>query len=160
MYEEVLRLYGMDRIPSTLPAGRGRLGVRTKRQAVDAKLHAALSACGMNETMTYSFAAADDLEKLRMGEEGLGQAAELINPMNADQCCMRRTIVPGLLRSVAYNQSRGVANIQLYEMGTVFSAHEGAQKPKERRRLAGVLAGAMHDASWNCAPAALDFFDG
>lgn len=160
LYEEVLRLYGMDRIPSTLPAGRGRLGVRTKRQAVDAKLHAALSACGMNETMTYSFAAADDLEKLRMGEEGLGQAAELINPMNADQCCMRRTIVPGLLRSVAYNQSRGVANIQLYEMGTVFSAHEGAQKPKERRRLAGVLAGAMNDASWNCAPAAFDFFDG
>lgn len=160
LYEEVLRLYGMDRIPSTLPAGRGRLGVRTKRQVVDAKLHAALSACGMNETMTYSFAAADDLEKLRMGEEGLGQAAELINPMNADQCCMRRTIVPGLLRSVAYNQSRGVANIQLYEMGTVFSAHEGAQKPKERCKLAGVLAGAMHDASWNCAPAAFDFFDG
>ena len=50
--------------------------------------------------------------------------------------------------------------IQLYEMGTVFSAHEGAQKPKERRKLAGVLAGAMHDASWNCAPAAFDFFDG
>lgn len=160
LYEEVLRLYGMDRIPSTLPASRGRLGVRTQRQAVDAKLHAALSACGMNETMTYSFAAADDVEKLRMSEEGLGEAAELINPMNADQSCMRRTIVPGLLRSVAYNQSRGVANIQLYEMGTVFSAHEGSQKPKERRKLAGVLAGAMGDTAWNNAPAAFDFFDG
>ena len=67
----------------------------------------------------------------------MGQAAELINPMKADQCCMRRTIVPGLLRSVAYNQSRGVKNVQLYEMGTVFSAHEGAQKPKERRKLKG-----------------------
>lgn len=160
LYEEVLRLYGMDRIPSTLPAGRGRLGVRTPQQLVDAKLHATLSACGMNETMTYSFAAADDVEKLRMNEEGLGEAAELINPMNAEQSCMRRTIVPGLLRSVAYNQSRGVSNIQLYEIGTVFSAREGAAQPKERRKLAGVLAGAMGPAAWNNAPAAFDFFDG
>lgn len=160
LYEEVLRLYGMDRIPSTLPAGRGRLGVRTPQQIVDAKLHATLSACGMNETMTYSFAAADDVEKLRMNEEGLGEAAELINPMNAEQSCMRRTIVPGLLRSVAYNQSRGVSNIQLYEIGTVFSAREGAAQPKERRKLAGVLAGAMGPVAWNNAPAAFDFFDG
>lgn len=160
LYEEVLRLYGMDRIPSTLPAGRGRLGVRTPQQLVDAKLHATLSACGMNETMTYSFAAADDVEKLRMNEEGLGEAAELINPMNAEQSCMRRTIVPGLLRSVAYNQSRGVSNIQLYEIGTVFSAREGAAQPKERRKLAGVLAGAMGPVAWNNVPAAFDFFDG
>lgn len=160
LYEEVLRLYGMDRIPSTLPAGRGRLGVRTPQQLVDAKLHATLSACGMNETMTYSFAAADDVEKLRMNEEGLGEAAELINPMNAEQSCMRRTIVPGLLRSVAYNQSRGVSNIQLYEIGTVFSAREGAAQPKERRKLSGVLAGAMGPVAWNNAPAAFDFFDG
>lgn len=160
LYEEVLRLYGMDRIPSTLPAGRGRLGVRTPQQLVDAKLHATLSACGMNETMTYSFAAVDDVEKLRMNEEGLGEAAELINPMNAEQSCMRRTIVPGLLRSVAYNQSRGVSNIQLYEIGTVFSAREGAAQPKERRKLAGVLAGAMGPVAWNNAPAAFDFFDG
>lgn len=160
LYEEVLRLYGMDRISSTLPAGRGRLGVRTPQQLVDAKLHATLSACGMNETMTYSFAAADDVEKLRMNEEGLGEAAELINPMNAEQSCMRRTIVPGLLRSVAYNQSRGVSNIQLYEIGTVFSSCEGAAQPKERRRLAGVLAGSMGPVAWNNAPAAFDFFDG
>lgn len=160
LYEEVLRLYGMDRIPSTLPAGRGRLGVRTPQQIVDAKLHATLSACGMNETMTYSFAAADDVEKLRMNEEGLGEAAELINPMNAEQSCMRRTIIPGLLRSVAYNQSRGVDNIQLYEIGTVFFAREGAAQPKERCRIAGVLAGAMGPAAWNNAPAVFDFFDG
>lgn len=160
LYEEVLRLYGMDRIPSTLPAGRGRLGVRTSQQIVDAKLHATLASCGMNETMTYSFAAADDVEKLRMNEEGLGEAAELINPMNAEQSCMRRTIVPGLLRSVAYNQSRGVSNIQLYEIGTVFSSREGAAQPKERRRLAGVLAGSMGPVAWNNAPAAFDFFDG
>ena len=160
LYEEVLRLYGMDRIPATLPGGRGRVGVRTKRQECEAKVNAALVACGLNETMTYSFAGENDLADLRMSEEGLGEAVALINPMNAEHAYMRRSIIPGLLRSVAYNQSRGVTNIQLYEMGTVFAAHEGAKKPKERKRVAGVLAGAMGNAGWNVAPAAFDFFDG
>ena len=43
-----------------------------------------------------------------------------LNPLNADMSVMRQSIVPGLLRSVAYNQARGVKNIQLYEIGTVF----------------------------------------
>ena len=160
LYEEVLRLYGMDRIESTLPAGRGRVGVRTRHQECERIVHRAMTASGLNETMTYSFAGGDDLELLRMREEGMGEAAELINPMNADHAFMRRSIVPGLLRSVAYNQSHGVADIQLYEVGTVFFAHEGSKKPREKRRVAGVLAGAMGPKAWNAEPAAFDFFDG
>ena len=160
LYEEVLRLYGMDKIPSTLPAGRGRVGVRTPEQLIDAKIHATLRSSGLNETMTYSFACTDDLEKLRMKEDGLGKAVELINPMNAEQAHMRRSIIPGLLRSVAYNQARGVKNIQLYEIGVVFAAHEGAKKPKERRRVAGVLAGSMAESAWNHTEVPFDFFDG
>ena len=110
--------------------------------------------------MTYSFAEPGDLERLRMPAEGLGEPVELINPLNADQSVMRQSIIPGLLRSVAYNQSRGVKNVQLYETGVVFYAHEGKKQPKEKRKVAGVLAGAMREAGWNDAPAAFDFFDG
>ncbi len=160
LYEEVLRLYGMDRIPATLPGGRGRFGVRTHLAHVIDTINRTMTASGMNETMTYSFAEPTELERLRMPLEGLGQAVELINPMNADQSVMRQSIIPGLLRSVAHNQARGVKNIQLYEHGMVFFAHEGKKQPRERRRLAGVLAGSMTDAGWNSKPAAFDFFDG
>lgn len=162
LYEEVLRLYGMDLIPSTLPGGRGRFSVKTPSQKRIALLHDALRACGLNETMTYSFADPKDLEQLRMDAEilGLGQAVELINPMSVDQSVMRQSIIPGLLRSVSYNQNRGVKNVQLYEMGVVFSAAEGRKKPKERMKLAGVLAGAFGDKQWNSDPAPFDFFDG
>ena len=34
LYEEVLRLYGMDRIPSTLPGGPGRVGIKTEAQRI------------------------------------------------------------------------------------------------------------------------------
>ena len=53
-----------------------------------------------------------------------------------------------------------MADIQLYEVGTVFFAHEGSKKPREKRRAAGVLAGAMGQKAWNAEPAAFDFFDG
>ena len=162
LYEEVLRLYGMDLIPSTLPGGRGRFAVKTVNQQRTALLHDTLRACGLNETMTYSFADPADLEKLRMDAEklGLGQAVELLNPMSVEQSVMRQSIIPGLMRSVAYNQNRGVKNVQLYEVGVVFAAAEGRKKPKERVKVAGVLAGAFGDKQWNHEPAPFDFFDG
>ena len=160
LYEEVLRLWGMDRIPATLPGGPGRVGTRTRAEHVMDAINRTLRASGLNETMTYSFAEPGDLERLRMPAEGLGEPVELINPLNADQSVMRQSIIPGLLRSVAYNQSRGVKNVQLYETGVVFYAHEGKKQPKEKRKVTGVLAGAMREAGWNDAPAAFDFFDG
>ncbi|HIW77259.1 MULTISPECIES: phenylalanine--tRNA ligase subunit beta [Gordonibacter] len=160
LYEEVLRLWGMDRIPATLPGGRERVGTRTPAERTMDTINHTLRASGLNETMTYSFAEPGDLERLRLPADGLGEPVELINPLNADQSVMRQSIIPGLLRSVAYNQSRGVKNVQLYESGMVFFAHEGKKQPKEKRKLAGVLAGAMRDAGWNDAPAAFDFFDG
>ena len=160
LYEEILRLYGMDRIKPTLPESRGRLGVRTQKERKMSKLNTALRACGLNETMTYSFANPEDIDTLRLPKEGIGQPVQLINPLNAEQSVMRQSILPGLLKSAAYNQSRGVKNIQLYETGVVFFAHEGKKKPKEREKLAGVMCGAMAHATWNSAPYAFDFFDG
>ena len=160
LYEEVLRLWGMDRIEPTLPGGRERVGVRTDEQQARRLVNHTLRASGMNETMTYSFAEPGDIERLRLPAEGLGCAVELLNPLNADQSVMRQSIIPGLLRSVAYNQARGVRNIQLYEIGTVFFAAEGRKKAKERQRLAGVLAGSMGDAAWNAPAVPFDFFDG
>ena len=160
LYEEVLRLWGMDRIPATLPGSPKRVGTRTEAERTVALVNETLRAAGLNETMTYSFAEPADLERLRLPAEGLGEPVELLNPLNADQSVMRQSIVPGLLRSVSYNLARGVADVQLYEAGTVFAAAEGRKKPKERKRVAGVLAGAMGDAAWNRPRVPFDFFDG
>ena len=119
-----------------------------------------MRASGLNETMTYSFADPHELEQLRMSTEGMGVPVELLNPLNAEQSVMRQSIIPGLMRSVAYNQSRGVHNVQLYETGVVFFGAEGHKKPKERQRLAAVMAGGMGDDAWNRKTVAFDFFDG
>lgn len=158
LYEEVLRLVGMDSITPTLPAGEGRLAVRTPEQLLSRKLGEVLRSCGLCETMTYSFADPSDNEKLHMnaGVEPL----RLLNPINAEQSILRESIIPGLLHSVSYNQNHGVDNIQLYEIGEVFRARPGHKKPYETLKVAGVLAGSMTEKAWNKPALAFDFFDG
>lgn len=160
LFEEVLRLWGMDKVPSTLPSSPKRVGERSYEEHVRGIVDFTLRSSGLNETMTYSFVDADDVSRLQITEEDLGDPVELINPMSADQSVMRQTIIPGLLRSVAYNQHHGTDNIQLYEIGTVFAGAEGRQSPKERKAVAAVLAGAMHDDGWNVSSQQFDFFDG
>ena len=158
LYEEVLRIYGMDRVEATLPGG-AHAGGRSLEQRRLVKIDACMRAAGLNETMTYSLVSADDLQLARMPQEGRGEAVELINPMSAEQSVMRRSILPGLLRSVAYNQAHGVANVQLFERGVVFGAAQGRKNPKESALVAGVLTGSWNEAGWNEQAGPLDFFD-
>ncbi len=157
--EEILRIWGMDRVESRLPGGEGRIGSRTAAQINLDKLGSALRASGLNETMTYAFASRGDNELLGMSfAEGV-EPVELINPLGSDQSLLRMSIIPGLLRSVAYNQSHGVSDVQLYELGAVFTIGEGRKLPRERNLLAGVLTGSWNRQGWNEASRPLDFFD-
>ncbi len=158
LYEEVLRIWGMDRVEPTLPGG-AHAGGRTLEQRRLVKIDSCLRSCGLNETMTYSFVDASDMERARIPEEGRGEAVELLNPMSNEQSVMRRSILPGLLRSVAYNQSHGVENVQLFERGIVFGAAEGRKNPKETMLVAGVLTGSWNETGWNQPAVALDFYD-
>jgi phenylalanyl-tRNA synthetase beta chain len=84
---------------------------------------------------------------------------KLLNPMSADQAELRVSTLPGLLRAVAHNRNRGVADVHLYEIGSVWLTTDGRKLPKERTVVAGVLAGAWDRSGWNDRPPALDLFD-
>ncbi len=160
LIEEVLRIHGMERVAATLPAGRGRVGELTREQRWRERIGATLRACGLNETMTYSFV--DPGDTARLGHElPEGElASELLNPMSGEQSVLRHMLLPGLLRSVSYNQRRGVSNVHLYEIGSTFVASPGRKQPKEHARVAGALAGAWQVPSWNEPAVPLGFFDG
>lgn len=160
LIEEVLRLWGMGRVEATIPAARNHIGGLTREQHLTRKVGQILRACGLNEATNFAFAAADDLKKIGMSEEGRGCPVVLMDPLIADQTEMRRSLLPGLLRSVAYNEAHGTANVQLYEIGTLFHGRENASAPKERQSVAGVLSGAMGEVSWNDKPRSLRFFEG
>ncbi|MDY0088560.1 MAG: phenylalanine--tRNA ligase subunit beta [Coriobacteriia bacterium] len=160
LIEEVVRVWGMERIVSTLPGGRGRVGRLTERQRWLRRIDATMRSAGLNETMTYSFIDPADLAHARMSMAEGEVLVELTNPMSEEQAVMRTSLLPGLLRSVSYNQRRGVPDIHLYEVGAVFSTSQGRKLPREHVSLGGVMAGMWSRPSWTGESMTLDFFDG
>ncbi len=160
LIEEIVRLWGMDRVPATIPAARNHIGGLTHDQRLVREVGQILRACGLNETLSYAFAAPGDLERCGMSDEGRGVPVKIMRPLVAEQSEMRRTLLPGLLTSVAYNEAHGHENVHLYEIGTLFHGRENASLPKENQSVAGVLSGTWGDISWNQKYAPLRFFDG
>ena len=159
LIEEVCRLWGEGDITPTLPAAKNHAGGLTVDQRRVRLIGQTLRACGLSETSTYCFADPSDLVKLGITDEGRGIPVKIINPLVADQSQMRQSMLPGLLRSVAYNLDHGVPNVALYEIGRVFYGHEGKSQPDEPSFVAGVLAGKRADDAWNQKYAEYDFFD-
>ena len=159
LIEEVLRLWGMDRVTPTLPAAKNHHGGLTVDQQRAHLIGQTLRACGLSETFTYCFAEDGDLERAGISEQGRGVAVRIMNPLLANNSEMRRSILPGLLRSVAYNLDHGVENVTLYEQGRVFFGHEKRTLPDEPRFVCGVMSGAWGLDGWNEKHAKLDFFD-
>lgn len=160
LIEEVLRLWGMGRVEATIPAAKNHIGGLTREQQLTRKVGQILRACGLNETTTFGFAAPGDLEKIHMSADGRGVPVVLMNPLVAEQTEMRRSLLPGLLQSVAYNEAHGTANVHLYEIGTLFHGRENASLPRETQSVAGVLAGSWTDQTWNNSVDKLRFFAG
>ena len=159
LVEEVLRLWGEGDVEPTLPAARNHAGGLTVEQQRLRLVGRTMRAAGLSETMTYNFADPRDLERLGVPDEGRGVPVKIMHPLVADQGEMRRDLLPGLLRSVAYNLDHGVGNVHLYEVGRLFFGHEHRSQPDEPTYVAGVMCGAWDDDQWNRKFGRLDFFD-
>jgi phenylalanyl-tRNA synthetase beta chain len=159
LIEEVVRVHGMGEVASTLPAGRGRIGGLTPDQRRRERIGAALRGAGLNEAITWSFADPADVGRVGWVFGPDEQPVRLLNPMSSEQSLMRFTTLPGLVRAVADNRRKGVADVHLYEIGTVWWTSPGRKQPKEREVVAGVLAGSWNRPGWNDPPVPLDLFD-
>jgi phenylalanyl-tRNA synthetase beta chain len=159
LVEEVVRLWGEGDIEPTLPAAKNHAGGLTEDQQRLRLIGRTLRASGLSETMCYNFADPHDLERLGIPDEGRGLPVHILHPLVADQGEMRRDLMPGLLRSVAYNLDHGVQNVHLYEIGRLFFAREHKSQPSEPSYIGAVMCGAWDDDKWCAKYQNLDFFD-
>lgn len=155
VYEEVLRIWGFDRIPYTLPAVGGAdapmsAGHRLRRLTQDY-----LSASGLSEAITYAF---HDRERdeayptLRPGKAALA----LANPLSDRYAVLRRSLLPNLVEAGRYNQRRGASAVRLFELGHIFWAEQHDQNAETE--TVALLVGGRLGTPWERS-AELDFFD-
>jgi phenylalanyl-tRNA synthetase beta chain len=159
LIEEVVRVHGMGTVLSTLPAGRGRIGGLTSAQRRRERVGAALRGAGLNEAITWSFADPADAGRIGWVFGPEERPVRLLNPMSSEQSLLRFSTLPGLVRAVADNRRKGVADVHLYEIGSVWWTAPGRKQPKERAVVAGVLAGWWNRPGWNDRSEPLDLFD-
>jgi phenylalanyl-tRNA synthetase beta chain len=156
--EEVLRIIGVDRIPST-PFDRGetpRKPVLTLLQLRTRKAKRSLATRGLVEAVTWSFIAKQQAELFGGG----GLELALANPIAADLSDMRPSLVPGLIAAAQRNADRGIADVALFEVGQIF---RGDQPADQMTAAAGVRrASAKASGSgrhWSGTAGAVDAFD-
>ncbi|MFC2078153.1 phenylalanine--tRNA ligase subunit beta, partial [Candidatus Bipolaricaulota bacterium] len=133
LVEEVGRIYGYDRFPSTTPKMTLRVGRKDRIERGKDRIRDVLVAQGMCEVLTDGFDKPPWREGLSLPADDL---VRVRNPMAATQEAMRLSLLPGLLGVVETNLNVGVEGGMVFELGRIFSRSEG-----ERESLAGVLFG-------------------
>jgi phenylalanyl-tRNA synthetase beta chain len=166
LVEEVLRVWGYDRLPTRLPPASSPGGHKEPRRRVEERLADAAVAAGLYETVNYPFVDRDHDEAsfgdwLRLTETAL-EPLGLVNPLDASRRHLRATLLPGLLDSVGRNLRQGADSVGLFEIGRAFGSAGASDRPEsyESRRFAFALAGERR-AHWS-VPEKLrgaDFFD-
>ncbi|MFL5893967.1 MAG: phenylalanine--tRNA ligase subunit beta [Thermoleophilaceae bacterium] len=168
--EEIARVYGLEKVPATMPARPRAIGRLTAAQRLRRRLEDALRDRGLFEVVGWSFTAPETLARLRL--EGL-PALRLANPLSEDMSVMRPLLLPGLLDAARHNAARGRTEIALFESGHVYRpgapqldaaastdvSPRGTLPGSERHHL-GVLLTGRGASGWRTPPPPLDFHHG
>ncbi|MEO7351558.1 MAG: phenylalanine--tRNA ligase subunit beta, partial [Marmoricola sp.] len=140
LVEEVARIVGYEDVPSVLPqapAGRGL----TPAQGLRRRVGRTLAGEGYVEVIDFPFVGEADLDRLGLEPaDSRRTTLRLANPLRAEEPLMTTTLLPGLLRTVARNVSRGANDLALFEAATVTFPHSGpgaAILPVDRRPTQG-----------------------
>jgi phenylalanyl-tRNA synthetase beta chain len=156
--EEVVRILGVDRIPST-PFDRGNTlpkPVLTTLQTRTRKAKRALAARGLVEAVTWSFVSKPQAELFGGGQPELA----LANPIASDLSDMRPSLIPGLVVAAQRNAARGFPDVALFEVGQIFKG----DRPEDQLTAATGLRRGLAKASgigrhWSAPTAEVDAFD-
>jgi phenylalanyl-tRNA synthetase beta chain len=158
LIEEIARLHGVDKIPSTPP--RGAIGSHPFDKVYDdyAEVRRILTASGLSEAQGQTLISSQSIGAL-LGADSLGRVLKLENPLSSEMDVLRPSLIPGLLDSLRRNLHHQNGDVRLFEIGRVFSGSGG--ETREERRIALAITGTRELAFWSGAErgARLDIYD-
>ena len=136
LIEEIARVHGLERVPSTLPARRSGRGGLSADQTRLRRVEDLLIGAGLTQVITYSFADERWPERLRLAaDDSRRDVVKITNPLSTDQAAMRTMLLPGLLATAERNVSVREERVHIFEVGRVF-------------RPTRAMLATRRDASW------------
>jgi phenylalanyl-tRNA synthetase beta chain len=119
LVEEVGRMLGYSRVPSTLPGRRTEVTTTAPPAPIEDSIREACLGAGFDEAITFSFVGPHDARLL----PGLGRdriPLRVRNPLSDEWSVMRTSQLPRLCAALAANVNRGSVDVRLFELGRAF----------------------------------------
>ncbi len=168
--EEVARIYGYDRIPTTNIADALPPQIGNPEHEWEERLRDILVALGFDEVVSYRLTSMERESRLGIS----GEYVRIANPIAPDKNVLRRSLVASVLDDLERN-IRLSESLAFFEIGSVFepvsneaAALSGIRSssaletglPNEPHKLALAMTGLRAATAWDVKePAAFDFFD-
>ena len=154
LIEELARIHGYDRVPTTLPGGATRIASPSETRVEAGVVRRQLAARDYLETVNFAFVDAQWLAHWQVADG----AVPLANPLSAELAVMRTALLPGVVAALQRNVARQAGRVRLFEIGNVFQAEVGTA-PRETVRLAAAVVGEAAAEQWGQPARKVDFHD-
>jgi phenylalanyl-tRNA synthetase beta chain len=156
LVEDIVRIYGYDRVPTTLLSEPLPKQQANEPIVFEEKVRDILVDCGLQEVVCYALTMPEK-EAVLLGQRDY---VALKNPISSERVVMRQSVLASVLE-IAANNLRNTDDVRLFEIG--FAYVPGPALPDEPRRLAMVMVGARGQEFWEGGGAkdkqSLDFFE-
>ena len=147
--EEVIRMLGYDRLPSTLPVMPMTEGKLTYKQQLTRQARQFLCSQGLQDCLTYTLISTEKKDNAIFNTD---EAIELASPMSEERRYIRTSILPSLLDVVSYNRARNIKDVNVFELSDVAGV-SGA-----KMHLAIAMSGNLQQTRWTNDVTPSDFY--
>ena len=132
--EEIVRIYGYNKIPSTNIKAETTRGGRTPKQQFEVDIESALTGMGVSQIQTFSFISPKYYDKIRLTEDcALRNSIVISNPLGEDTSIMRTTALPSMLEVIARNINFKNEAVALFENASVYIPTGADTLPDENK---------------------------
>ncbi len=152
LVEEVARLWGYDRVPSTLNKGVNTSAGRPLAGRLEDRARSACLRCGLTEVATISLSNESAHQNAGASVE---RAVRLRNALTEDYTLLRTSLLPSLLDVLARNKGR---RLRGFEIGRIYETNPTHPLADEKRTLGVCLGDAPAPANWQKVVSPVDFY--
>lgn len=158
LIEEIIRLYGFDKVPLTLPKVSVMEMDLIPRLELEEKLRQLMVGSGFTEVVNYSFGTPLAVDILSLPEnDPRRNFVKIHNPLGEELSAMRTTMIYGLLDTLNRNVNNGSSDLKIFEIGRIFINRKDGELPQEDNILSGLITGNITDDFWSSGKTA-DFY--
>jgi len=157
--EEIARVDGFDKVATVFPVASVRPVRISAKQSLLRKIREALCHTGFSETVHFSFIdqkqATGYLPAFASAKD---KVIALKNPLSSENDTMRTSLIPGLLKTLQNNLSKGQKPLKFFEIGSVYFLDAQGKRIQKTVLTAAVL-GAYELTPWKPRGEEYDFYD-